>query len=452
MKRRRSLLLLCLIAACSILIFAGIKAISRFKTAAASKDSARYRQSATFRQMIGGYYNTAGNWKSSLILNNKGGQTIVVSPVLYSLNGQRFELPTVVTSSRTPLELDLNALTRSAGPEFVSGSIQYTYVGRWMEVGAGIRIVNEEKSLIFEEQMAEPGMKFPNPELEGVFSMPFESMRVSVVMTNTTDKSLLVTGKVKFANLPLQVPISVMLAPHQGHVLKLPKGAASQARAGEVSLSHDGEKGALLAVIHAQEESKGFSLAFNFGTGLGVSNRIDGAGLRLDRLDGRNLKPVIVARNLSNETKTLSAKIPYTSTNREGFIDLPRLVLDPGEIGIFKTSSVKLRQLEFTTAGLEIEYTGTPGGVIVSAYSMSEDGDQVFVLPLKDPRGVPSSTGGYPWFIDDEKGSTIVLIKNTTNEPQRFYADVVYSGGMWGSNLRTVAPGADLFTRCKGDS
>ncbi len=51
-----------------------------------------------------------------------------------------------------------------------------------------------------------------------------------------------------------------------------------------------------------------------------------------------------------------------------------------------------------------------------------------------------SSTGGYPWLID-ERGSTIVFIKNSTKKPQKFHLDLIYPGGEWGSNLKTLSPG-----------
>src|SRR5262249_38376607 len=153
----------------------------------------------------------------------------------------------------------------------------------------------------------------------------------------------------------------------------------------------------------------------------------------------RNLRPVVAVRNLGQEQTRITARIPYTTPDGStGSITLPQLTLQPGEMDLLDASNFKLRQGVFAAAGLEIEYTGTPGSVIASAYSASADGDQVFALPLKDPQAIMSSTGGYPWFINDE-GSTVVFIKNTTSEPQRFLLDIVYPGGMWGSNLRTIA-------------
>src|SRR5882672_2148450 len=68
---------------------------------------------------------------------------------------------------------------------------------------------------------------------------------------------------------------------------------------------------------------------------------------------------------------------------------------------------------------------------IASASSVSQSGNHVFALPMKDPKGGLSSTGGYPWFIK-ESSSTVVFIKNTTDKPQDFILSVIYPGGNWG--------------------
>jgi len=182
---------------------------------------------AVFRRMVGTYYNTEGDWKSTLILNNKGPSSISITPILYSLNGQRFEAPIVVVASRSPLELDLNALAQSAGPEFLSGSVEFNYSGRLVEVGGGMRIVNADRSLIFDESMLEPGMKFPVSQLESVFSIPFPSTEVSVIVTNTTNKSLTIDGQTVFAGLSAKFPLACVLGSHQSKVYDTPQNSDS---------------------------------------------------------------------------------------------------------------------------------------------------------------------------------------------------------------------------------
>jgi hypothetical protein len=150
---------------------------------------------------------------------------------------------------------------------------------------------------------------------------------------------------------------------------------------------------------------------------------------------------VIAVRNIGDSPTTVTATVPYSKQNGDmGAITLPQVSLAPGAIKLLDTSNRQLRRNDFATAGLEIKYTGAPGSVIASASSVSRSGNHVFGLPLKDPRGGLSSTGGYPWFID-EKGSTVVFIKNSTETPQQFHLDIIFPGGQWGSNLKTLSPG-----------
>ncbi len=396
---------------------------------------------ATLRRMIGSYYNTEGNFNSTLTLNNKGPQNIEVTPILYNPQGSRFTAPPVVVSGQSSYNVDLDALAASAGPGFKSGSFEFTYTGRLLEMGGGLRVVDATRSLIFDEQMLEPGMKFSSPQLEAVYAIPFESAEVSVIVTNTTDQPLTVNGDATFLGENGHHPIHANLGPHAQQVVSLPQGLVKKAEAGAVSLTHNGGAGALLAMIHVKEVNKGFSAAVNFSDpNKGKSAKWDGAGLRLGLIGGELLKPSIVVRNLSSSATTVTGHVPFTTTTGSTELaDLPAITLAPGEFKSLDVSNPNLSRTDIATAGVELDYTGAPGKVIASAFSASLNGNQVFTVPLLDAPAMPSSTGGYPWFINGN-AATVVFIKNTTAQPQYFHLDLVYPGGRWGSNLRTIPP------------
>jgi hypothetical protein len=397
---------------------------------------------AMLRRMVGTYYTTEGNFNSTLILNNKGPNQIAVTPILHSQNGQTFTASPVAVGGESSQEVDLNALASTAGPQFRSGSFEFTYNGRMLEMGGGLRIVDSRKSLIFDEQMLEPGMKFSSARLEAVYAVPFDSAKVSVMVTNTTAQPVAVEGQATFAGLNGRHPVRGVLRPYEMSVVDLPPGLIRNASAGAVSINHNGAKGALLAMIHVQDSDRGYSESVNFtDPTLGKTAEWQGAGLRLGSVGNDALRPVIAVRNIGNSATTVTASVPYSKQHGStGKISLPQLSLAPGEIKLFDTSNPQLGQRDFATAGLEIVYTGVPGSVIASATSVSQSGNHVFALPMKDPQGGMSSTGGYSWFINGSS-STVVFIKNTTNEPQQFHLDIVYPGGRWGSNLRTLTPG-----------
>lgn len=111
---------------------------------------------------------------------------------------------------------------------------------------------------------------------------------------------------------------------------------------------------------------------------------------------------MIAVRNIGESATTVAATVPYSKQNGDaGTIALPQVSLKPGEIKLLNTSNPQLRRTDFATAGLEVRYTGAPGSVIATASSVSQSGNHVFALPMKDPKGGLSSTGGYPWFIVD---------------------------------------------------
>ena len=444
LRSKRSLLLAVMIMSLTALAFGFIlqrSSARSFNSAKPKQQGCCSDQPATLRRMAGSYYTTEGNFKSTLILNNKGPNQIAVTPILHGQNGQTFTAPLVAVGGQSSQEVDLNALAASAGPQFRSGSFEFTYNGRLLEMGGGLRIVDSAKSLIFDEQMLEPGMKFSSPRLEAVYAIPFDSSQVRVIVTNTTAQPILVNGDAIFAGANGHYPVNAHLGPYETRVVNLPQGLVQQASAGAVSLSHNGGAGALLAMIHLQDSDRGYSESVNFTNPAGgKTTERHGAGLRLGKINNDPLNPVVAVRNLGNSATTVTATVPYSKQNgATGTIALPPLSLAPGEIKLLNTSNPQLKQNDFATAGLEIKYTGAPGSVIASATSVSQSGNHVFALPMKDPQGGISSTGGYPWFINGSS-STVVFIKNASAKEQTFRLDLIYEQGMWGSNLRKLAP------------
>src|SRR6266536_2495025 len=227
--------------------------------------------------------------------------------------------------------------------------------------------------------MLEPGMKFPSPQLEAVYAVPFENSRLSVIMTNTTTQPILVNGDAIFAGSNGHYPIQSQLGPYQTQVVDLPHGLVKKASAGAVSLNHNGGKGALLAKIHLQDGDKGYSESVNFISPGGKTTERHGAGLRLGSVDNDPLKVVIAVRNIGDSATTVTAIVPYSKQNGDtGAIALPQISLAPGEIKLLNTSNSQLRRNDFATAGLEIKYTGAPGSVIASALIVSLSGNQVY--------------------------------------------------------------------------
>lgn len=98
-----------------------------------------------------------------------------------------------------------------------------------------------------------------------------------------------------------------------------------------------------------------------------------------------------------------------------------------------------LGSLQNLAAGLEFEYTTKPGSVIISAQSVSTDDNQVYRVSVIDAQAQMSSTGKYPWNLNGGS-STVVYIKNVTDEQQSYYLYANYSGGFWIQGVKTIEP------------
>lgn len=169
------------------------------------------------------------------------------------------------------------------------------------------------------------------------------------------------------------------------------------------------------------EKDRGYSNLAQFSNPtVGKSKALHGAGLRLGTIAGEVLTPVVAVRNTSNQTATLTARVPYTRTDRtNGVVTLPPTRLRENTVGLLDMRSVARRSIAeaIQVAGLEIEYDTPAGSVIVAAHSESMSGNQVLRVPLWDVLGQRSPTGGHPWHLE-ETSTTKAYIKNVTNREQ----------------------------------
>jgi hypothetical protein len=208
---------------------------------------------------------------------------------------------------------------------------------------------------------------------------------------------------------------------------------------GGISIEHSGPKGALLARGMIKDAVSGYSATVQFSDPQGAkSSKLHGAGLRLGTVGGDRLSPVIVARNIGDASSVLTGQVSYTDGIGSGDnVKIAGVHLQPGEARIVRTPTLSR---DIASAGLEFEYSTAPGTVIMSALSVSRDGDQVFRVPLLDPAAQRSSTGGYPWFIE-ETSSTVVYVKNVTDKPQEYVLELSYAGGSYTLGLEKLQAG-----------
>jgi hypothetical protein len=214
---------------------------------------------------------------------------------------------------------------------------------------------------------------------------------------------------------------------------------------GGLSMRHNGEPGAVIARAMIGDAAMGYSAVVELiDPQKAQTTKLHGTGLRLGRVADEELTPIVVARNTGTTPTIVTGRVRFsTSIGGEWTMTLPDLRLQPGETKLLDTAALvqrSRRRPSIASAGLEFEYTGEPGSVVMSALSVSQSGRQVFRVPLLDPAALPSSTGGYPWSIVDN-WATVVYIKNVTDQPQRYILQLTFAGGVYAPGLRTVEAG-----------
>jgi hypothetical protein len=115
--------------------------------------------------LVGSYYNTKDGMTATLLLNNKGIESLEVRPRIYNLSGQMLQIPPLTVEPRSFRFVNLQEWVALGGESFAQGSVKLFHVGRDLVLGAQIYLTDKENSLSFEEKLAEVD-KFDSRRLE----------------------------------------------------------------------------------------------------------------------------------------------------------------------------------------------------------------------------------------------------------------------------------------------
>ena len=383
------------------------------------------------------FYSVRNDMKATLTLNNKGPLPLEVKPTLYNRTGERREVAAVTVDANAFRVIDLREWVAVGGKTFEEGSLQLFYKGNNLRLGAQVKMMDEANSLLFDEQLVEPAMMFKSSRLEGVCWLPSQSCQLEVCFSNTTDLSLPLSVAVKGLKPEQNIPLQMTLQPHETRMTSLQDLLTDQVvselpEVAGISIEHQGQPGALIARGMLKEPAKGYSSAIQFADPARMrTTKLYGTGLRLGQIGGDELRPIVVARNIGDSTAVISGKIPFTA--KDGRIDslpISKVRLRAGESKLLPLQPAlrRLKPEQIASAGLEFKYKGKPASVIMSALSVSASGNQVCHIPMLDPGAQKSSTGGYPWSIEDTS-STAVYIMNSTDRKQYYTAYLKVAGG-----------------------
>lgn len=362
-------------------------------------------------------------------------------------------IPNVVVPGAGFLEIDLARVVRQAGGNFSVGSVRVKYYGKILQMGAQVLVQDLDRGLQLDEQFSYASYSYVN-RLEGLWWRPNAQAQMSIVMKNVSDEPLEVRGRINGPDRggrPEGELSRFRLAPHEQRIVSFHGDGGGRLRAGDtaggVSLEFDGPYGALLARLLVEHARSGYSasLALSPTTGARTSS-YHGGGLR--RSSGEvPLLPVLLARNLGDTSAIVTGRLVFNRA--DGTVDrieLPQKTLEAGETALMDARTawgIVQEQASDEGIGVEFEYTSAPGSVLMSAGLVSGDRNLVFRVPLIDPETPKSSTGGYPWFADDAR-TTTVFLKNTTTTTMIYLLQVSFDGGVYAPGIKKIEPGQTL--------
>lgn len=417
------------------------------------RPAAHHEEPQEWHTLNASYYDTRDRWSSKLTLNNKGRDAAQPVVTLFNPHGRPYVVPNVVVPGTGFLEIELGRAARRAGGTFAAGSVSVKYYGKKLQMGAQVLVQDLERGLQLDEQLTYAGYSYVN-RLEGLWWRPNERARMSIVMTNLSEERIEVRGRVKGperGGRPEGGLSRFHLDPHEQRIVPFDGDGGGRLRGGDtaggVSLEFDGPHGALLARLLVDDPRSGYSasLALNPATGAKTST-YHGGGLRRSSGDAR-LLPVLLARNLSDDSSILTGRLVFNRP--DGTVDriaLPQTTLEAGETALIDARNawgIVQDQAGDEGIGVEFEYTSAPGSVLMSAGLVSGDRNLVLRVPLIDPETPKSSTGGYPWFADDER-TTTVFLKNTTTTKVIYHLQISHEGGTYAPGIKEIEPGQTL--------
>ena len=398
--------------------------------------------------LAGSYYTLKNDFSAKLLLNNKGPSPIEISPTIFAMSGEKFEPPAVTVAGNSYVFVNLADWVTLAGPQFDEGSIQLFHRGKDLVIGAQIYLTDHSGRLSFDEKLGEPANS-SSSKAAGVWWLPSPKGGVDLTLSNTTSDTFSVTATVRAEAPKMERNLTLQLQPHETRMLDLKseligKAPGAMSRFGAISIEHNGLPGGLVVRGMAYEVAVGYSLPIQFSDPMGgKSTSLQGAGLRVGRIGREALSPKVVAYNAGDTSTTLTGRVQYSTTDgTSGVAYVPEIQLAPATLEVIDIlQPLRAHNVEsrIATASLEFEYTGSPGRVITSAFSVSESGEQVFRVPLWDIAAQRSATGGYPWYIEGDS-STVVYIKNVTDQERQYTLQFRYDGGVYALGVQTIGP------------
>jgi IPT/TIG domain-containing protein len=392
------------------------------------------------------YFIEQGDMNSTLRLNNNLLAPMKATVTFFNSQGESFTAPLLTLPPQDVQRFRVSELTANAPGDFHTGSVQVFYHGPPMAVTGQISVASASSHMIF-ESFPTMAMGFASSRLDGIVWTPDAGTQASAALTNTMTDML--TVKIGTAT---DIK-SLTLNAHETQVVDLREFLINRQDAGAalVRVLHDGTPGAVIVTGFALNEKTGFSCNLPFiDRATAKTAHLAGAHVRFGRPGSKEGFPAgtrfnapLLIANTGDQPTEARVFVDYTISGVAARAQVAKLELATEQVRQVELSSAMARLAgsgPVDDAGLDIEYSGSPGAVIARLTSVDQSGDYAFDVPIKDPLAEMQRVGGsYPWRVDG--GFTTVLhLKNTINQPVFALVQVRYPGGSYNLERLPLAP------------
>jgi hypothetical protein len=151
----------------------------------------------------------------------------------------------------------------------------------------------------------------------------------------------------------------------------------------------------------------------------------------------------MVVKNTSDNEISAQPRFFSAAGEQGSPVDLQSLTLRPQQsldVDLSALRQAAASRTDLDSVSVQVVSSGAPGSLIGAAYSTDGATGLTYDVPLRDSGKVRNATGSYPWRVDNDY-STIVVVTNVGNEPARFQVEIRYPGGPYSIKQRELAVG-----------
>jgi hypothetical protein len=308
---------------------------------------------ATARSMIGGFWRTDANFKSSIYLRNiVETDPVTVTPILFLSNGNKYTLPDVAVEPAGVVIISINdALQRKGVSSWatLSGYVEIQYTWPWDPFCATVRNVDTAHSLIFTYSLRptlplplhllHPPVIIPTHTVEGMWWKQESNVSGFVAVANLSSQPAQASVQVTDDQGKPLAEHDVIVSPHGMKTVTLSELATLKESKGGVRIVSSETTDNLVVNGGLEDDAVGYSATLPFATGpRGQSQpapiNIAELGLMTGAADpmmffpaGTTFTPYSVLRNVSDAPISLTPTLWWMEGAEPHSTQLPSMSL-----------------------------------------------------------------------------------------------------------------------------